>query len=462
MPPIALSPRMAVDTVAPSTRATLTISADGFETRFALDATPPRLRVGLVLPARSDPVDVSAQPTVVASALGSPSPNAERDAEQLAAWVAGYCEQHLVWASPERDLARALTGAAFPLLAHLYGRGACTVTEVPRWATGPLAQATPRAASSVLFGRAVSRAVVAALARSLLPLSPAGSPPALLPLSLALMGRSVLPPDALVRVLHSADDRSHDPAELPTVDDIGRVRLLASWMGPRRIERMLTDAGSIADGPRLLVRTAVLLEGIPAGACLRLPIGLTALHERCRELTPIDPRPRQPVPGPPTTARATATAGHQRVVRVPRHALVAPARPGGTIRVAGALDYPPTVGRLHGRVLAPRLRLVLPRSIAELTAWARQLHNCLDTFGGAVASGRSLVIGVERDDVLTYCAELTPASRTMRQLHGPYNHAVPAAVATVLCRVLLSEGLVDSRHPVNLPWVDLCRATAIA
>jgi len=448
---------VAVDTVEQASRATLTISADGFVTRFALDAAPPRLRVGMVLPARSEPVDVSAQPTVLVSALGAASPDAQRDAEQLVDWVVGFCGQHLLWASPERDLARALTGAAFPLLAQLYGRGASTLAEVPRWATGALAEATPRAASSALLGRAVSRSVVAALARSLLPERIAPSPPALLALSLALMGRAVLPADGLVRVLRSADDRSHDPAELPTVDDIGRVRLLATWMGPRRIERMLTDAGSLPGGPRLLARTAVLLEGIPAGACLRLPVGLTALHERCRELTPIDPRPHTP-PLRPARARTATPAARPRAVRLPRHALVAPSAPGGIRRANGALDYPPAIGRLHGRVLAPHLRLVLPRSVAELTAWARLLHNCLATFGAAVASGRSLLIGVERDDVLSYCAELTPASRTLRQLHGPYNHAVPAPVAAVVCRTLFGEGLLDPRHAVNLPWVDLCRA----
>ena len=96
----------------------------------------------------------------------------------------------------------------------------------------------------------------------------------------------------------------------------------------------------------------------------------------------------------------------------------------------------------------------------ELHRWGAQLHSCIGSFGPAVASGRSLLIGVERDDVLAYCAEVTPASRTIRQLHGSHNRSVPRAVAAALGARLLASGILDGDSPQNRLWVTLSTSGA--
>jgi len=74
------------------------------------------------------------------------------------------------------------------------------------------------------------------------------------------------------------------------------------------------------------------------------------------------------------------------------------------------------------------LTLCVPTSLAELAAWSRRLNNCLDTFGPAVAHGRSWVIGVRSDDEWIGAVEICPATRRLRQAHGPRNRPLPAAV----------------------------------
>lgn len=459
----ALTPRVQVTSSAAHSRAQLTISSDGTVMRFQLDAGSGRLLVGLLLGQRDRPVDVSLRPSVLTSALAQSAPPAAEDVAALRGWLAEFCARHGLWSSAEGEVARGLTGASFPLLAHVYALGAHTLCEVPRWAAPALAEPKARSGAVAVLGSAASRTVVAAFAASLLPAHRPPAPPPLYPLALALMGRAVLAADALARVMRAATEaQPREALMLPTVDDIARFRTMATWMGARRVERVLTDAGSIADGPRLLARTALLLDGLPAGAWVRLPEGLVALHERCRELTPIDPRPRACAREvTPDVRRADAPQRPRRATRVPRQAIAAPRATGIAPRAHDPLTYSAAVGRLHGRAVSPQLRIVLPRSVEELRTWSRLLHNCLDSFGAAVASGRSLLVGVLRNDVLTYCLELTPGSRTIRQFHGPYNRAVPAAAAAAVCSLLVAEGLVDAHHRVNLPWMDLCR-TAVA
>ena len=405
-------------------------------------------------------MDISTRPAVVAAALGSSSTCSRSDAELIGLWLAGFCGHHGLWASGGGDLPRGLTGAAFPIIGNLYDRGASTLRHVPRWAAPVLVEGHPRAAASELIGGRPSRSLVAALASSLLPRGLGERSPALYPLALALMGRRVLAPDAILRILQAtAVDPSSEPDDWPSIDDVARVRRLSTSLGPQRTTRLLIDAGTVVEGPALLRRTATLLEGMPTGARLRLPRGLTALHERCRELTPIDPRPRPSAPRSlPHIASHRVPRPAPRSVRIPRQQLVAPIAAIHEPAAGQAFSYSRSLGRLHGRAVGLHLRLTLPRTSHELRAWGDQLHSCVGSFAAAVTCGRSLLIGVERDDVLAYCAELTPGSRSIRQFHGPYNRAVPLAVAGSVCAVLFGEGLLDAHHPGNAPWLQASRA----
>lgn len=437
-----------------------------------LDATPPRLLLGLVLGARARPVDVSIQPRLLAAVLDD-----DDDRRATAGWLSDLCRRRGLWASPTLDPVRAAGGASFPLLGRVYDEGASTLGEVPRWASPALRATSLRAAALEAFGAAVNRPVVAALAASLAPADAAATPPRLLPLALAVMGAPVLTADGVARVLRAAADASRPSGVWPTVDDVNRFRGLAPRLGPARTTRLLLDASSLPQGVPLLLHTAVLLEGVPAGTWHRLPTGLAALHERVQALTPIDLRPepvavapvRPPAPTyhlparvrparPVASRAAPAPVPPRPLASVPRRALAAPQVTAPAPAGHAQLRYPPAVWALHGQSLDVRLRLVLPRSAVELRRWGAQLHSCIDTFGAAVASGRSLLIGIERDDVLTYCAEVTPASGTVRQLHGSHNRPVPRPVAAALGARLLADGILDRDLPENRRWVALATA----
>jgi hypothetical protein len=99
-----------------------------------------------------------------------------------------------------------------------------------------------------------------------------------------------------------------------------------------------------------------------------------------------------------------------------------------------------------------RLRIVVPRSTSELAAWGRRLHSCIGTYGAAVASGRSLLLGVEVADVLSYCIEVTPDG-AVRQFLGYGNRAVPARRARAVCERLVEARIVDPTLAANRVWL---------
>lgn len=442
----------------------------GSPVRFRLEAVEGRLRVGLLLPQHERPLDLSREPAVLTAAL---APVAEPQALVAAGeWLAGFATRHRLWASQPAELRRGLTGAGFPLLREPYDRGAGALAEIPRWAAPTLVERSARGAAATAFGARVNRPAVAALARSLVPEQP-GSPPDLLPLGLVLMAGPVLTADAIARVLRSGAGRPDAGGPLPSVADVTRFRRHAAWLGPDRVARLLVGALTEPNGLRLLLRTSRLLDGLPAAHRHRLPTRLRPLHDRCHELTPLDPRPpdephariqpRRPAPvrarrRAPSAASVARAPGEARpapavvagAAPAPRpdpaygtRGLVAPATRAAGVPPAAVLPHRPAVAVLHGHRIAPHLRLVLPRTVAELQTWGHRLHNCLGTYGAAAVEGRSVLIGVERGDVLTYCAEVTPGSGRIRQLLGPHNRAVPRADADLVVAALRRAGVVS-------------------
>ena len=131
-----------------------------------------------------------------------------------------------------------------------------------------------------------------------------------------------------------------------------------------------------------------------------------------------------------------------RSVTVPDHVPLEPAAP---------------VRALAGRELAgggpERLRLVVPRTAAELAQWGDRLHNCVGGFGPAVNEGRSVVVGVEAGDRLAYCIEVRPDG-VIRQFLGAHNRPVPRGDALAVVHALVEGGLVRSDLSANAPWFE--------
>lgn len=108
---------------------------------------------------------------------------------------------------------------------------------------------------------------------------------------------------------------------------------------------------------------------------------------------------------------------------------IGPAYPPAAQRRAVTADtplrFPPDVWAIDGLSLGT-LRLVLPRTIGELSRWGQLLHNCLADYGPAAVGELSIIIGVEVQGQLRYALELTAGDRRLRQFCGRANCAPTA------------------------------------
>jgi hypothetical protein len=382
---------------------------------------------------RRRPIDVSLEPGLLSRVI----PRAFIDS--VVEWVSAFAAltglPPLPHATATLD---AVVGAmCWPLLGAVYDHGAAAATALPRWAAPSVAHRRARDATAALVGpHRTTRRSTAALARSLLPSDPR-DPPALLPLALAAMGADVLDADRLANVLEHSNP-IHAPEDWPTVDDVARFRRCTSTLGAGRVERLLRDTGATADGPRLLHETVRVLLPILRAGTPNLPSRLVELHAFCCNQLPDDPQPRPPAPRP---NRDTALAD---AFRPPR----APAR-----RTANGFSSPPEVAAAHRHEVQDGLRLVVPRTAAELTRWGERLHNCIATFADAVAARQSWLIGVEHDGVLRYCIEIRP-DRTVRQFLGDRNAPVPEGARVAVCRALADLDILDAARSANDPWLQ--------
>lgn len=139
-----------------------------------------RVRIGLALPPRSRPVDVSIQPGVVEQAVLDAARVAEVAPQAAARATVRWLGERARAVgndavSAYADLLDTAGAAAFPLLGTAYRTGAAPVRELPRWATPVLAAPTARDGARVGFGTAATRPVIAAIATALLPRTEGGS-----------------------------------------------------------------------------------------------------------------------------------------------------------------------------------------------------------------------------------------------------------------------------------------------
>ncbi|MGI8792298.1 MAG: PcfJ domain-containing protein [Acidimicrobiales bacterium] len=391
-------------------------------------------------------------------------------------------------------------GASFPLLGAAYERGAGALNEIPRWAARALAVTSARAAASIVLatweqgphraswshptisGRRPSRPVVAALAASLLPPStaPAASTTALYPLALAIAAAGHLDDDRLARLLQTASTAWQPPSTWPTIEQLRELRALVVSFEPAAAARLLAEAATSSTGPERLSTAARLAVDVNLDRAGRLPVNLDALVAHLRSFLPADPVPNRPAVRPrpsvarpaaalPTSARAGAALPVTRATRrlaaqaapatatraaapaLPDMAL-APPRSATALPLdsAAALRHSPAMRAVDGLVVGT-LRLVLPRTLNELTEWGSRLENCLGTYGAAAHSGRSRLIGIEHDDRLIGCIEINP-SGGVRQFLGQRNRAMTRSIARPVCQALAEAGIVDRSRPGNQVW----------
>jgi hypothetical protein len=296
------------------------------------------------------------------------------------------------------------------------------------------------------------------------------------------MGAPVLEPDRLARVL-VADGPAQPPERWPDAAQIAVAGGLTARLGPAAAERLLTDALATEEGPAVLAELCTIYPGVADQLPARPASRLADLRDQCRSLLPIDPDPgagrwrrmhRSPSSGPVAArlsaarrapaVRATVPGGGPArtevrdapgvpvAVPAPRgRARTAPPAPPAT--TSSALRYPPGTAGLHGVEVGGGIRLVLPRTSDELAAWGRLLRNCIGSFGGAVAAGRSLLVGVEERGALAYCVELTPEG-SVRQFLGERNRTVPRPVAAAVCGRLAEAGVLRADHRDNRVWLE--------
>ena len=418
---------------------------------LVLTGAPQRVRVGLALPPLDRAVDVSVQPSAACGALAATARRLPLDAAEVEGRARDALrsarDRFASWA-PDDDieLLAGFGGAAFPLLAAAYERGAAPVPEVPRWAEPVVSSTTARDGARVAFGPHATRPVVRALA-STLASETADADDATAPtvgfsnLALALVGRDVLEPDRVARVL-TRPCAAHPAGHLPDPSTLELAqRTVARW-GPGRAERVLHDAADRPDGFRLLFDTIRYAQHLRGHGPEVLPNRLVELHDvhRTRVATAPSPPPR---PAPRNMApRPLRILEPPPAPAAPVRRLYAPPADLAAVRSSTPLPASAAVRSLDGRT-ADGLTFRVPRTAGDLERWGRLLSNCLGGFGAAVVAGRSTIVGIEVQGAIRYAVEVG-ASGAVRQFAGPANRAPTPAIRETTLRVLREAGVVTA------------------
>ncbi|MEZ5311099.1 MAG: PcfJ domain-containing protein [Microthrixaceae bacterium] len=401
------------------------------------------VRIGLAMPGIDRVVDLSSQPSAVikvlreaAATAGTPWGQVEKvmmDAIAVAAESSGAV-------LPSGCLpSGTLAAAAFPLLAQAFTPGSSQDWTIPNWAEPILASRTIADATRVAFGDKSTKSVRRAMALSL---RPDGAPAQmnLDRLALALMGRDVLQPDRIARVLTAGHvDQSGHRVDTTAIKDARRV--VVRW-GDVRCESVLTDAAGDPSGIDTLLATIAYAQQLKDdGPADPLPNRLAELHDSYRVLmrtatvriTPDASAQQSPLPDAPHHVLASRT-GRQR------------------LDPSVAIDYPTPIAALNGMAIAD-MRLVLPRTTGDLTRWGRILSNCLDSYDGDAVRGISYIIGIHRNQRLTYAVEVTQ-SGVLRQFNGHANRRPRSNDRDQVVSALLEAGVIDRRQQPNRPWIE--------
>ncbi|MFN8018028.1 MAG: hypothetical protein U0P45_07875 [Acidimicrobiales bacterium] len=429
-----------------------------------------RLRVGLVMHPLDRVVDVSVQPAAVVTTLQGAATACGQPWDAVAQSArAALVEAHERFGSrcprPEEALLASVGGAAFPLLGSAYDAGAHPLEEVPRWAAPILEGPTVRHGATAAFAERATRPVVRSLVAAI---APDGSGHVGLgSLALALIGRDVLEPDRLARVL-AAERAVHPAGDLPDPSTLDLARAAVATWGPARAERCLTDAAADEAGVRLILASASYQRQLRGHGPATLPNRLHQVHDllRARIATAPPPPPPPPPPAPRRPAVPAAARFADQIPRDPTPAerlaavdlVYAPPRDLRPVIGATLLSAPPAVAAVDGQRVED-LTLVLPRTAADLLRWGRLLANCLGEFGPAVAAGRSSIIGVERSGALAFAIEVG-AERAIHQFTGLANRRPDPRTRALVVLALADAGVIDRAHPRNAPWLEAAEEVA--
>ncbi len=421
-----------------------------------------RLRLGLPFLDGARVVDVSIQPgvwidhvrTVAARADARPNEWVDRVRADLVAAGddAGW------WRASALDGVDAVgvaLRAAWPLLRGDPDRertaAGSPIREVPRWAATLLHGPDVTSGARRLLGRRANRPVVRAIAELLA--DPEGGVD-WWPLALAATAARV-EGDHLVRLLRGA---SSEGSMRPSVDDVSLLEVTLASAAPGDVVRLTTtpDGADAAEhAHRVLValdgwrrcggRTSALPPSVElverrvtstlgdtvgqAGPTVRRRRVRTARRSVDEVAAPIVP-PAEELPSlrPVAEPEPPAAPGWAR----PRYAPTV--APEDEVELPDRFDHPRMARRLH-LLRDGDLTLRLPDGPRQLTAWGDELRNCLDTYAPAIATGRTIVLGVTLDDRLVGAVELD-ASLHVHQLLGSANRRLPTATERAVITLL--------------------------
>ena len=418
-------------------------------------------------------VDVSFQPGVVAREIDVTArehaidPNRWRLATLavLREWSGS-----LAWCPQQPGmLVAAVSALAHPLLQPVYERGHAATSELPRWSLTVLRSCDPMSAARTIDPKA-NRRLSRALAQSLVARA-APAPVELGPLAFAAMGAGLVSVDGLANVLEARLPEL--PVAMPSAEEIREVRRgLELWPAQRRAA-LLVDTATNGD-PISLATSMRQLWWVRDKAPRPLPLRFAELQAVCgRLVTVLSPGAARPTPPAPSVAalepaapQATARVRQRRPAPAPAPQR-APATPAPAAAPMPARAAVATVARAPHEMPRPApavpatqqvfgvtrwpiprpllainefrcggLWFVVPTTREELRRWGRVLHSCIGDFGAAVASGHSWLIGIERDDHLIGCIEVSPLDRRVRQALGPRNQPLPQDVTATAFNAL--------------------------
>lgn len=289
---------------------------------------------------------------------------------------------------------------AYPLLSVPIAQGASPAT-VPLAAEHVLRARDVRTAARAALGPRVTRPLVRALARSLLPHDDGRIHWE--PLLVALMAAPRCGPEQLARILTTP---VHRPGAVRfSVADIERARAMLLKVPPRRAAEELCAALAEADGTTRLARR--IIEW--------------------------DSRPDPPAPRRPAVPRRRAVAPGARGLEPTQIAPDPCNRP---------IDYPGRWRAAADETVLAR-RVVYPRCGNELLDWGERMGNCLGAYRMPAATGQTRIIGFERGGSLDFVVEVS-AGGVLRQLEGRGNTIPDRATQAVIVDWLRARRLMTT------------------
>lgn len=392
--------------------------SDRYATRIDFLADRGRLRLLLWVPPVDRPLDVSRNPGVVRASLTHLVVDAEPAELVISGWIRCFAAEVGAWhgmAAGQLDLTMTTSGVVFPVLGSAYDRGASALAEIPAWAAPGLAQSNCTLAAQACFGSKASRRVVAALAASLMPADRTDRRATLAPLFLALAGQPLLEADQLALVLTRAAGCRADCATW-SASDLARMRRMLAGMRRKDATSLLADTAREEDGVARFLTCSRLVEELGIGRPKHLPARLGRVEARLARQ-----RAKEFFSSPPVQRTRTEISLWQ-------------------------------LADIDGQELGNFTRLRRPRGAPELKAWGSILRNCLADYVPAWTIGRSVLIGVEKYETITYCLELSP-ERVIRQFRGRNNSRVPDEDALRVLRALSEHGVVPVGLPANRAWL---------